>query len=47
MPNGQIYGAESTPNVGMAEIRRYNPVVWREIYTIPAFGGAAWRKHAA
>jgi len=31
----------------MAEIRRYIPVVWREIYAIPTFGGAIWRKHAA
>ena len=45
MPSGQIYGAESKPNVRMAEIRRYNPVVWREIYAIPTFGGAVWRKH--
>jgi len=31
----------------MAEIRRYIPVVWREIYAIPTFGGAIWREHAA
>ena len=31
----------------MAEIRRYSPVVWREIYAIPTFGGAVWRKNAA
>ena len=46
VPSGQIYGAESTPNVGMAEIRRYNPVVWREIHAIPRFGGAVWRNRA-
>lgn len=34
MPSGQMYGAESPPNDGMAEIRRYNPVVWREIVVI-------------
>jgi len=47
VPSGQIYGAESTPNVGMAEIRRQSLMVWREIYAIPTFGGAVWRKHAA
>jgi len=46
VPSGQIYGAKSTPNVGMAEIRRYNPMVWSEIYAIPTFGGVVWRKHA-
>ena len=39
VPGGQIYGAESTPNVGLAEIRRYSPVVRREIYAILMFGG--------
>jgi len=47
VPSGQIYGAEFTPNVGMSEIRRYSSMVWREIYSIPTFGGAVWREHAA